>query len=157
MGAAISVGCGAAVAGFRGDGAVARFHISTTVTFIGANAAEARVAGGGSVTARGVGQGGGALELAENGFFMGEEVADEAVGMAFVHSERGVCAGAKDAGGKGLGERGDVLFCCRGEFDKTGKVGGYCIEGGDVSKTELTEGVLENRNAGCRGGGGVGG
>ncbi len=36
-------------------------------------------------------------------------------------------------------------------------MGGYCIEGGDISEAELAEGVLEDRDSGFGGGRGVGG
>lgn len=111
MRAATGVGSGTAVAGFRGDGAVAGFHVGTAVAFVSADTAEAGRAGGG-VAARGVCQGRGAFQLAEDGFLMGEEVANEAVGVALMHGEGCVCTRAEDAGGKGLGERGNVLFCC---------------------------------------------
>ncbi len=111
MSAAIGVGSGAVVAGFRGDSAVAGFHICATVAFIGADTAEARGAGG-RVTAGCVCQCRCAFKLAEDSFFVGKEVPNEAVGVALVHGEGGVCTRAEDTGGEGLGERGDVLFCC---------------------------------------------
>lgn len=40
-----------------------------------------------------------AFEFAEDGFLVGEKVANETVIMAFVHSEGVVCSGAEDAGG----------------------------------------------------------
>ena len=55
MSAAIGVGRRATVARLRGDGAVAGFHVGAAVAFIGADAPEAWVAGGGAVAARGMG------------------------------------------------------------------------------------------------------
>ena len=46
-----------------------------------------------------MGEGGGALEFAEDFFFVVEEVAEEAVGVLFLHCYGGVGAGAEDAGG----------------------------------------------------------
>lgn len=111
MRAAIGVGSGTTVAGFGGDGAVAGFHVGTTIAFISADTAEAGRAGGGVATGS-VCQGRGAFQLAEDGFLVGEEIANEAVGVALVHGEGCVCTRAENAGGKGLGERGGVLFCC---------------------------------------------
>lgn len=44
-----------------------------------------------------------ALEFAEDGFFVGEKIAQEAVVVSFVHGEGVVCAWAEDAGGQVLG------------------------------------------------------
>jgi len=68
-----------------------------------------------------------ALEFAEDGFFVGEEVADEAVGMAFVHCEWGVVARAEDARGEVVGEGYDEGFVGGGEFYKAGEVGGHGV------------------------------
>lgn len=111
MRAAIGVGSGTTVAGFGGDGAVAGFHISTAVAFVSADTAEAGRAGGGVATGS-MCQGRGAFQLAEDGFLMGEEIANEAVGVALVHGEGCVCTRAEYARSEGLGERGGVLFCC---------------------------------------------
>ena len=88
---------------------------------------------------------------------MGEEVADKAIGVALVHGEGRVCTGAKDTKGEGLGKGGNELFCCGGEFDEAGEVGGYCIEGGNIGETELAESILEDGNASFGGGRRVGG
>lgn len=60
-----------------------------------------------------MGEGTGALELAENGFFVSEEVTNEAVVVAFVHGQGGVYTGAKNTRGKNLGERGNEGFVGR--------------------------------------------
>lgn len=56
-----------------------------------------------------------------------EQVAEEAVGVAFVHRQGGFRAGTEDAGGQGLGEGGDVGFVCGGEVDEAGEVGCYRV------------------------------
>ena len=60
---------------------------------------------------------GGALELAKDGFFVIEEVADQAVCVAFVHGERVFDAGTQDAGGQSLRQGGDEGLVGGGELD----------------------------------------
>ena len=148
VGAAVDMRSGTAVAGLGGNGAVAGLHVGAPVALVGADTVEAWIAGRRGITAGSVCQGGGAFELAEDGFLVGEEVANETVGVTLVHSEGGVGTGSEDTRGEGLGERRDILFCCGREFDEAGKVCSYCVEGGDVGKAKLAQGVLEDRNAG---------
>jgi len=89
-----------------------------------------------------------ALEFAKDGFFVGEEVADEAVGMAFMHGEWGVVARAEDAWGEVVGEGCNEGFVGGSEFYEAGEVRGYSVQGCDVGEAKLAEGVLKNRNAG---------
>jgi len=102
----------------RGDGAVAGFHVSAAVAFVGADGSGA--AGAGS----GVAEGAGAFEFAEDGFFVVEEIADQAVAVTFVHRQAAFDARAEDAGGEVVGEGGDVCFVGGGELDEAGKVSG---------------------------------
>ena len=88
---------------------------------------------------------------------MGKEIADEAVRVPLVHGEGRVCARAEDTWGERLGERGYILFRCGGKLNEAGKMGSYGVEGGDVGEAKLAEGVLQDRNAGFRGGRGIGG
>lgn len=76
--------------GFRSNCSVPSFHIRTTVALVCAYSAETRSRSG--AAARGVRKGAGALELAENGFFVREKVSDEAIAVSFVHGEGGVYA-----------------------------------------------------------------
>lgn len=62
--------------------------------------------------------------------------------MSFVHGEGVFGAGTKDTGCEVLGEGRDKRFVSGGELDKSSEVGGDGVKGGDVGKTELTEGVL---------------
>ena len=68
-----------------------------------------------------------AFEFSEDGFFVGEEVANQAVGVAFVHGEVGVEARAEDAGCEVVSEGGDEVFVGGGEFDEAGEMGGYGV------------------------------
>jgi len=72
-------------------------------------------------------EGTGALEFAEDGFFVGEEIADEAVGMAFVHCEWGVIARAEDARGDVVGEGYNEGFVGGGKFYQAGEMRGYGV------------------------------
>lgn len=47
-------------------------------------------------------QSAGALQFAEDSFFVSEEIADEAIAVTLVHGEGSVCSGAKDARGQDL-------------------------------------------------------
>lgn len=78
---------------------------------------------------------GSAFELAENLFFVVEEVADESIGMFFVHCYGCVSAGTEDAGGYVGSESGDEGFVCRGEFNETCEMSCQSVEGGDVGET----------------------
>lgn len=98
MGAASGRGLRAAGTAPRGDGAVAGFHVGSAVAFVGADGSGAAGAGGR------VAEGAGALEFAENGFFVVEEVADQTVTVAFVHRQAAFDAWAEDAGGQVVGE-----------------------------------------------------
>jgi len=59
----------------------------------------------------------GALEFAKDGFLVLEEVADEAVAVAFVHCQTAFYAWTEDAGSEVMGECGYEGFVCGGEFD----------------------------------------
>ena len=68
-----------------------------------------------------------AFEFSEDGFFVGEEVANKAVSVAFVHGEVSVESWAEDAGCEVVGEGDDEVFVGGGEFDETGEMSGYGI------------------------------
>ena len=103
MGASVGVGSRATIAGFGGDGAVSGFHVSAAVAFVSTDSVEARATRGGGVAAKSMCQGGGSFELAKDGFLVRKEVADETIGVALMHCERGVYTGAENTGGQGLG------------------------------------------------------
>ena len=90
---------------FGYNGSVSCLHVRTTVAFVGAD----RPRSAGAVT-KGVAQSACAFQLAEDFFFVVEEVADEAVAVALVHRESGFDAGAEDAGCQCLREGGDEGF-----------------------------------------------
>lgn len=58
---------------------------------------------------------------------MGEEIANEAVRMAFMHCDWGVIARAEDARGYVVGEGYNEGFVSGGKFDEAGEVGGYGV------------------------------
>lgn len=91
-----------------------------------------------------MGEGTSALELAENGFFVSEEVANEAVIVAFVHGQGGFYAGTKNTRGENLAERRNEGFVGRSQLDETREVCRYCVECGDIGETKLAEGILQN-------------
>ena len=108
--ATIRVRRGTGCAASTCNGLVARLHCFPAVRFIGADAAEA------CFLRRGLGarcrmrKCTCAFELAEDGFLVSEQVADEAVGVAFVHGQVGVEAWAEDAGREVVGEGCDEFF-----------------------------------------------
>lgn len=87
------------------------------------------------------------LELSEDLLLVCEEVADEAVGVAFVLGQRGLDARAQDAVGKTVGEAGNEGFVSGGELNQTREVGSDCVEGCNISQGETAEGVLDNGQA----------
>ena len=126
------MGCGTRRTASARDGLVARLHCFSAVGFVGADTAEAGVLGGSFGARCCMCECASACEFSEDGFFVRKEVADQAIGMAFVHCEVGVKSWAEDAGGKIVSKSSDELFIGRGEFDKTSKVGGYGVKGCDV-------------------------
>lgn len=99
-----SATAGATVAAGGEDGAVASLHVCFAVALVGADGA------GTLIHAYAMGKGGCALELGEDGIFVGKEVADEAVGEFFLHCDGRLGAGSEDARRDVVGERGDIVF-----------------------------------------------
>lgn len=59
-------------------------------------------------------KGTGTLEFAKNGFFVGEQITQKAVAVAFMHGEGCVLTWAQDARCKNLCQTGDKGFIGRG-------------------------------------------
>ena len=86
---------------------------------------------------------------------MREEVADQAVAMAFMHCQGRISARTEYTGSENLGERGNIGFVSRSKFNETCEVGGDRIKSGNIGKTKLAKRVLENGDTSLGGGGGV--
>lgn len=119
------------------DGAVARLRRRAAVALVGADGA--RPAGAAERHGRRL-----ALELAEDGLLVREEVADQAVAVALVHRERALHAGAQDARRQRLRQRRDVRLVGRRQVDQAREMGHERVERGDVVETELAEGALQH-------------
>ena len=81
----IGMGRGTASPGLRCDGAGASLHVCASVAFIRANGAVSGSSGCFSATGC-MRECGGALELAEDGFLVSEEIAHKTIGVLFVKS-----------------------------------------------------------------------
>ena len=79
----IGMRSGATGSGLGGDSAITCFHVGAAVALVGTDRSNSSGVSCFAST-RGVREGRSALELAENSFFVGEKVADEAVGVFFM-------------------------------------------------------------------------
>ena len=141
----------------RSDGSVSRFHVHASVALICIARRTVPRIGREVRGVQGLVLRGGALQLAEDGFLVVEEIADQAIGMALVHGQGVFHAGPQDAGREGLRERGDEGFVGRRELYQACNVCADGVEGGDVGEAQLTKGVLKDSDASGRVGRGVGG
>jgi hypothetical protein len=99
------------------------------------------------------------FQFAEYGILVSEQVANETVAVALVHSQGVLDARAKNARSKCLSQRSDVFFVGRGQINQAREVSHNGIKRSDVNETELSKGALQNLDSsvfrGLVSGGGV--
>lgn len=88
------------------------------------------------------------LQFSKDLIFVGEEVADEAVGVALVLGKGGFDARAEDAVGEIVGEGGDKGLISRGKLNEPGEVGSDSIKSRNVGEWKRTKSILNNRETG---------
>lgn len=117
--------------GFLEEGSVTLFHEGFAVAFVGGDGA------GTASHRRRVVEGRHALEFAEDGVLVGEEIADEAHGVFLFHGEGGLRAWAEDASRQSGGEVCDVLFVGGGEVNQAREVVHAGVESRNVTESQL--------------------
>ena len=91
-------------------------HCLSAVRLICADAAKSGILGAGFGARCGMRKGTCPLELSEYGFFVGEEITDKAVGVAFMHGQVRIKPWAQDTGGKVVSESRNEVFISGSEF-----------------------------------------
>lgn len=118
---------------------LAGFHSSTAVTLICADGSWT-VGGRDTQCARL------ALQLAEDGILMCEQITDQAIAVALIHGETALNARSENTGRQDLSQQSDVLFVGRGQVNQACEVGHDGIKRGDVDEAELSKGALQDLN-----------
>jgi hypothetical protein len=93
------------------DSTCSGFHVGFAIRLIRADSS------GTSVNANAVREGGGALEFGEDGFFMVEEVTNQAVGVSFLHGHGCFNFRSKDTRSQNCCEACDVCFVSGSKFN----------------------------------------
>lgn len=76
-----------------------------------------------------------ALELGEDGVFVGKEVADKSAGVLLFHCERSFCSWAEDAWCQVSSQRRNIFLISRCKIDKASKVIHAGIQSGNVGQS----------------------
>lgn len=75
---------------------------------------------------------------------MSEQIPNQPVAVALVHSEAALGTGPENAGRQSLGQSSDILFFSRGQVNQAGEMGHDGIKRSNIDEAELSESALQD-------------